>query len=120
MHPRSCLECNEELKGRKDQKFCSDYCRNAYNNRLNEDCNAMVRKINRILRKNRRILADLLEKNQKVMAVQSLLESGFNFNYHTALYTTKKGSTYVFCYDFGYLKQENNRCILVEKSTYLH
>ena len=119
MTQRKCLECSEPLKGRKDQKFYSDYCRNAFNNRLNEDCNAMVRKINRILRKNRRILAELLDKNQKVMAVQSLLENGFNFNYHTALYTTKKGDTYVFCYDFGYLKQANNRCIVVEKSTYL-
>lgn len=119
MNPRKCLECSEVLQGRKDQKFCSDYCRNAYNNRLNEDCNAVVRRINRILRKNRRILADSLEKNQKIQPLNSLIEQGFNVHYHTGFYQTKKGDVYVFCYDLGYLKQSNNRCIVVEKSSYL-
>ncbi|MFM7387384.1 MAG: hypothetical protein ACKO68_08425 [Bacteroidota bacterium] len=119
MTHRKCLECSETLRGRKDQKFCSDYCRNAYNNRLNEDCNAVVRKINRILRKNRRILAELMEKNLKSQPLNALIENGFNVNYHTGVYETKKGDVYVFCYDLGYLKQENNRCILVEKSSYL-
>jgi len=45
MNQRHCRECNEELNGRKDQKFCSDYCRNTFNNRLNEDSNATVRKV---------------------------------------------------------------------------
>ena len=64
MESRKCLECNEDLIGRKDQKFCCDYCRNTFNNRLNEDVNANVRRINRILKKNRRIISDLLEKKQ--------------------------------------------------------
>ena len=57
MEKRTCLECEAKLSGRKDQKFCADYCRNTYNNRQNEDANATVRRINGILRKNRRILA---------------------------------------------------------------
>ncbi|MBM3164804.1 MAG: hypothetical protein FJZ80_05015 [Bacteroidetes bacterium] len=119
MCKRKCLECSEPLLGRKDQKFCSDYCRNAFNNRLNEDCNEVVRKVNRILRKNRRILSELLDKKQKACSLNALMEYGFNMNYHTGIYQTKKGDVYVFCYDLGYLKQENNRCVLVEKSSYL-
>jgi predicted nucleic acid-binding Zn ribbon protein len=56
---RKCKECGQVLNGRKDQKFCSDYCRNTYNNRQNEDATAYVRRINNILRKNRRILASM-------------------------------------------------------------
>ena len=32
MEKRNCLECKDPVKGRIDKKFCSDYCRNAYNN----------------------------------------------------------------------------------------
>lgn len=119
MNQRHCHECNEVLKGRKDQKFCSDYCRNTFNNRLNEDSNATVRKVNRILRKNRRILEELLTKNQCIKPITELIELGYNFNYHTNLFQTKKGATYFFCYELGYLKQQNNRCVIVEKSQYI-
>ena len=37
MEKRECLECREPVKGRVDKKFCSDYCRNAYNNNVNKD-----------------------------------------------------------------------------------
>ena len=51
METRNCQECSEKLAGRKDQKFCSDYCRNTFNNRLNEDATKYIRRINNILRK---------------------------------------------------------------------
>ena len=28
-----CPECGEKIIGRVDKKFCSDYCRNAFNNK---------------------------------------------------------------------------------------
>ena len=37
MEHRECLECGEPLKGRVDKKFCSDYCRNSHNNKVNKD-----------------------------------------------------------------------------------
>ena len=30
---KRCLECNDVLHGRSDKKFCSDACRNTYNNK---------------------------------------------------------------------------------------
>ena len=34
METRSCKECDHKLSGRRDQKFCSDYCRNTFNNQV--------------------------------------------------------------------------------------
>lgn len=116
---RECLECGDTLKGRKDQKFCSDYCRNTHNNRLNEDATNMVRRINRILRKNRRILSSLNPKGKRTIDGLVLAEEGFNFHYFTNVYSTQKGSNYWFCYDQGYLKLEGDKYMLVQKQDYI-
>ena len=83
MKTRNCQECNLKLSGRKDQKFCSDYCRNTFNNRLNEDATNYVRRINNILRKNRRILSQLNPKGKITVDGITLAEEGFNFHYYT-------------------------------------
>lgn len=116
---RECLECGDTLKGRKDQKFCSDYCRNTHNNRLNEDATNMVRRINRILRKNRRILSNLNPTGKRTIDGLVLAEEGFNFHYFTNVYSTQKGSNYWFCYDQGYLKLEGDKYMLVQKQDYI-
>lgn len=119
MEKRSCMECGMKLSGRKDQKFCSDYCRNTYNNRLNEDATKYVRRINNILRKNRRILTQLNPKGKVTVDGIRLAEEGFNFHYYTNIYTTKTGSTYYFCYEQGYLKMDDDRYMLVLKQDYV-
>lgn len=116
---RICLECSQPLKGRKDQKFCSDYCRNAYNNRQNEDANKYVRRINGILRKNRRILEKLNPKGKSTVDGITLAEEGFNFHYYTNIYNTQKGAEYIFCYEFGYRKLDNDQYMLVIKQDYV-
>lgn len=116
---RECLECGALLNGRKDQKFCGDYCRNTFNNRLNEDSSKYMRRINNILRKNRRILSQLNPDGKKTVDGITLAEDGFNFHYYTNIYTTKKGSQYVFCYDQGYLKVDDNQFMLVHKQDYV-
>lgn len=101
---RKCPECGDVIVGRADKKFCSDQCRNTYNNKLNSDISNTVRNINNILRKNRRILNDLNKQSGKTMVTkETLLTNGFNFTYHTHTYTTKKGDVYRFCYEQGYL-----------------
>ena len=44
--------------GRIDKKFCSDACRNAYNNKQNKDQTNLMRNINNKLRKNFKILSE--------------------------------------------------------------
>ncbi len=119
MENRACQECGDTLKGRRDQKFCSDYCRNTYNNRLNQDTTNYVRRVNNILRKNRRILAALNPTGKTTLDGLRLAEEGFNFHYFTNIYSTKKGATYYFCYDQGYLKLEGDQYMLVEKQDYV-
>jgi len=119
MQKRICLECKTELHGRKDQKFCSDQCRNTYNNRLHEDANNYVRRVNNILRKNRRILERINTKGKITVDGIRLAEEGFNFHYYTNVYTTKSGSSYYFCYDQGYKKLDDDQYMLVVKQDYV-
>ena len=119
MAERKCEECNTVLSGRRDQKFCSDHCRNAFNNRLNEDATKYMRRINNILRKNRRILVALNPNGKKTVDGIIMAEEGFNFHYYTNVYTTKTGSTYFFCYEQGYLKKEDDKYMLVHKQDYV-
>lgn len=114
---RLCLSCGKTLKGRVDKKFCDDYCRNAYNNQQNSDRNNLVRNINNILRKNRRILEELLPETEQTVKVQrqKLFEKGFDFQYHTHLVQTQKGSVYHFCYEYGILPIEGTELVLIVK-----
>ena len=113
---KKCLECGEKIIGRADKKFCSDQCRNTYNNKLNSDASNTVRNINNILRKNRRILKEFNKQSGKTMVTkEALLTNGFKFTYHTHTYTTKKGDVYQFCYEQGYLfLQDKELYLLVE------
>ncbi len=111
-----CLECNIGIRGRADKKFCSDHCRNAYNNNLNRDSKNLVRVINNRLRKNYRILDSLPLKEGKTSTTKAkLLDKGFDFEFFTNLYTTKKGSTYYFVYDLGYLPLDKDYYMIVKR-----
>jgi hypothetical protein len=113
-----CAECGELLKGRQDKKFCSDQCRSAYNNRLNSDATNYIRNVNNILRRNRRILAELNPGGKSRVPQDKLRSRGFDFTYFTSTYQTKDGSLYYYCYDQGYLPIENGYYLLVIKKDY--
>ncbi len=115
MEKRLCPECGEVLRGRVDKKFCSDLCRNAFNNKLNSDSNSYVRNINNSLRKNRRILEKNLQGDTTKISKQKLIDKGFNFNYYTHQTTTKTNNTYLFCYEYGYLYLENDFILIVKR-----
>lgn len=112
---KQCLECGSELFGRVDKKFCSDYCRNAYNNKKNRDSRNIVRNTNNLLRKNYRILESLNPDQKTKTTKDMMLRKGFNFNYFTSIYVTKAGKTYYFVYDQGYLSLGNNYFALVKR-----
>ena len=112
---KTCLECGEQLKGRADKKFCSDYCRNAYNNKLNKDSKNLIRNTNNRLRKNYRILEELNPNGKSKATKSQLLSKDFSFDLITSIYTTEKGTVYYFVYDQGYLPLENDYFALVKK-----
>lgn len=113
MEQRTCLECGEPVYGRIDKKFCSDQCRNAYNNRKNSDDVSYVQNINRTLRKNRRILKELNPDGKAKVNKTSLTNKGFNFKHFTHIYKNKEGRIYYFCYEYGYLPIDHDYFALV-------
>lgn len=113
---KTCLLCQKALKGRSDKKFCDDYCRAAYNNELKSPVNNYIRNINNTLSKNRRILEDFLGKDDMAKSTkEKLIQKGFLFKYITHTYNNKKGNTYYFCYDLGYLPLENDWYLIVKR-----
>ena len=112
---KTCLECNEKIVGREDKKFCSDGCRNAYNNKINKDSTNYMRNINNKLRKNYRILLALNPEGKGKTTRAKLISKGFDFDYFTNILNTKTGNTYYFLYDQGYMHLENDYFMLVKK-----
>ncbi len=111
-----CLECGGRLVGRVDKKFCSDHCRNAFHNEKNKVRRNLLRRVNNALRKNYRILESFqLTGGSATTTRKRLLESGFDFDLHTSVYTTAKGKTYHFIYDLGYLSLEEGYYLIVRK-----
>jgi len=113
---KDCPECGEKIVGRTDKKFCSDYCRNAFNNKINKDSSNLVRNINNSLRKNYRILQELNPTDKTKTTKSKLLTKGFNFENFTSIYTTKTGTIYYFVYDQGYLPLEGDYYALVKRN----
>ncbi len=122
MEERKCLECGEPLYGRVDKKFCSDQCRNTYNNRLNGVVNKYIRKVNYILRKNRRIMEELINNSEKdaiKIHRNRLTDKGFSFDYYTNIYKTKSGKYYYFSYEYGFTKLNDDYFTIVKREEYL-
>lgn len=118
MAGRVCLNCGGELVGRVDKKFCDDQCRTTYNNQFKVTPD-VVKEINNILKKNRQILEQLTPTAEGKIKLHEkrLLDKGFNFSYFTHNYITKTGTAYFFCYEYGYLKLENQFYMLVKRQS---
>lgn len=114
MPQKTCLECGEAIIGRSDKKFCSDLCRNSYNNKVNADANNYVRNTNNALRRNRKILEDICHDDKSKTTRNTLLDRGFDFSLITNIRTTQKGSTYYFVYEYGYLELDNDFFLVVK------
>ena len=112
---KNCLECNDKIVGREDKKFCSEGCRNAYNNKINKDSTNYMRNVNNKLRKNYRILSELNTEGKSRTTKTKLSSKGFDFEFFTSIYNTKTGNTYYFLYDQGYRILEDDYYMLVKK-----
>jgi len=116
MQEGKCLNCGEPFKGRSDRKFCSDYCRNAYNNKWKSYSNSYIRKISYILKKNRKILSELNPEGKTKVHKKQLLDLGFSFDFFTNIYQTKNGNIYYFVFEYGYLDLNNGYFAIVKKN----
>jgi len=81
---RKCIECDTIIHGRIDKKYCSEYCRNGHNNKLNRDLNNLMRTTHNHLRKNYRVLQELIKTKSMIkIKKKHLINKGFNFDIHT-------------------------------------
>jgi predicted nucleic acid-binding Zn ribbon protein len=112
---KTCPVCGDPIIGRIDKKFCSDQCRNTFNNQRNINSSVLIKDINKILKNNHRILTTLNPEGKTKISRKKLVSKGFNFDYFTNIYHTQKGTTYFFCYEQGYLPIEGDFFALVER-----
>ncbi len=114
-----CKVCQDELHGRSDKQYCSDYCRAQYFNMQNAAMCNFMKRVNYTIRKNRNILSELNRNGKSKAHRVKLVEAGLNFDYFTNVYRTQSGKTYYFCYDQGYVELEDEYYALVIKEDYV-
>jgi len=112
---RKCLDCGRLISGRADKKFCDDGCRANYNNQRNSEENNYLRSVNRVLKRNRRILELLNPHGRTKVKWKTLMREGFNFEFITEMHEAEKGLQYRFCYEYGYLLLEDEEVLLVKR-----
>ncbi len=111
---RLCPVCGDPIIGRVDKKFCSDQCRNSFNNKRYSSKGDLIKKINRVLKKNHSILEALNKSGKTKVARSKLLQEGFDFSYFTGIYETQKGGKYHLVYNQGYLKLSEELLLLIK------
>ena len=113
---KTCLLCENIIRGRSDKRFCDDNCRNNYHNRKKEQSKALIGRINNTLKRNRSILEGFFTGEEQIIQVrrEELLEKGYIFRYHTHLRKNKFGSFYKYCYDYGLLELKDDNCLLIK------
>lgn len=114
---RHCIGCQKPVRGRTDKKFCTEYCRNNYHNQLNAAENNMMRNINHVLSRNRKIMQEILGNNLSVAKVskEQLLMNGFQWRYFTHQQVNNKGNLFTYCYDYGYRIINEQQAILIRE-----
>ena len=112
---RTCMECGKPLVGRADKKFCDDQCRTSFHNREYREDLDFLRNVQSILKKNRKILAELYTGNNTKIPFNYLKLTGYNFDFSTHSRTTRTGETYFFCFDYGFSRTGEDACLIIKQ-----
>lgn len=121
MNEKLCSYCSKILRGRTDKKFCNDQCRNTFNNQRNASWNNIMRNINYILSKNRRILHSLFLLNEdepSVYTLNQLLLMGFQKEYFTHEVVIK-GKLCKAVYDYTIIEKKEKMFTIIKTPSYL-
>ncbi len=124
---KTCIECDEVIRGRTDKRFCSDSCRSAFHNRDKFQLPATYRLIDHRLKRNRKILEKcykMLESTSPTHGIFELMDPildkknvktlGFAFDYYTHK-DWVDAKEFTFCYEYGYRFTENNAIVLIRR-----
>lgn len=97
----ACLECGTAFYGRANRKFCSEACKNHYNNRRHQNARDVRLKVQTRLEKNYRILSDVLKVQKSSVDLVDLLVLGYSPNFVTSYQKTSR-FTICMCYDISF------------------
>ena len=110
-----CLSCGAPLVGRNDKRFCDDACRSGFHNKEGKEQNGCILRINKILKRNRKILIDHYNQNMPVVAIQKLLEHGFLIGFFTSIDILNKKEPIHYCYEYGYKLMSKNSVQIIKQ-----
>ncbi len=119
---RHCHYCQQILQGRSDKKFCDVHCRSAfqYEKSKSEAAN-FYDKVDRVLKKNRKILKTFNKAGTVTISAQLLSDQGFNPLFYTHCCQDANQKTFYFVYDQGFRRKdprETDQYILVPWSAF--
>ena len=98
----NCPVCGKRFMGRSDKKFCSDMCRNEYNNTRKRHADKMLSRLDGALRMNRSILKNCSDSGLSDIDKEILALKHFNFEIFTSARFRLMKPTVYSCYDFEY------------------
>lgn len=120
LEEKLCLYCEKPINlrvGRKDRRFCDEVCKNKYHNTKTWTEEQEIKRIQLLLKKNRRILKKMFARKDKdEISKERLLKEGFDFTYHTHFVYTKHKPNYQYtvCFDYAYRQVEGDKYKIVK------
>jgi len=107
---RNCIQCDEPLYGRSDQRFCSTSCHSHYHNHKREGENKTFYATHKHLITNYKMLSKILEQHPHIASINQLSRFGFVASKITEIELEGPNTRPVFyLYDIGfrYLDQKH-------------
>lgn len=113
---KHCLFCGKRLVGRSDKVFCDTECKNSYHNANSSEASETLKRIVKILKKNRDILKEVLGAETTLKTTKEKLEAkGYEMEYLTHIKEIgAKKRKYYYVLDYGYRIEEDNTLTVVK------
>ncbi len=109
INPKTCLSCGKGLEGRSDKKYCDAYCKSSYQYRQSKlNTPKFYNKVDNQLKLNRKILKYFNKAGKATIRSEVLIDLGFDPNFYTHYWKNTKKDTYLFVYEFGFLRRMEN------------
>lgn len=102
---KTCPVCQAEVIGRYDKIFCTVQCKSRYHVHLINITKTAAKSIDKILKRNRSILLEVMGKSTKQKKVLRTVLDGkkFNWTYYTHQHVNVKKKTFYYVYDFAWM-----------------
>lgn len=101
-----CLECGTDIRGRRDKRFCSLRCKNAYNNRTQMAKRQLRARTISALTGNYAVLEALLKEGKTAARIEELSELGFDPAYVTGHRRGHFRHDEYACFDIWYFRTD--------------